>query len=278
MAPTARVVSEPDATYAKRLVEVVPERFAKGVDLAKRENCDGLRVVPDSTSMRRSIELPLDLLAEVPHLKMLSISPYVMMAKKQKVDGLYALRSLKSLSFHHRAYTFSPNAMGFDGLVNLESLDLWSLNTDDCRILEGMRNLEELHIFPSQLRSLKRLRALPKLRMLKVSKCPRLDTLEELAHVRTLRKLWIEACKNLTDIEPLVGHPSLESLILDTVDTLAFVPRIKNLKELYFKELKDGDLSPVLKAPNLKSARFLDKKHYSHKRSEIDALIKARFR
>jgi hypothetical protein len=129
MASTVKVVTEPEAPCAKRRVEVAPEKFAKGVELAKRAKCDGIRVVPESANIRRPIELELDLLAEVPHLKVLSVSPYVMMAKKQNVDGLYALRSLKSLSFHHRdapvdfarlatleelAYTFSPNATGFD--------------------------------------------------------------------------------------------------------------------------------------------------------------------
>jgi hypothetical protein len=95
-----------------------------------------------------------------------------------------------------------------------------------------------------------------------------------LAMLKRLTFLHVEKCANVTDYSFLSGNDSIEELFISDLDSLSFVPNMKRLHKLHFWNLKDGDLSPVLQAKSLKVVWFLDKRHYSHRRAEIDALWK----
>jgi hypothetical protein len=277
--------------HAKRVAEVECDVFSKGIEFVKKNKCDGLRVLTSSTGDSQRVTLDFSLFEETQNLRALSIGTFVELSKRQDLQGLYFLKKLESLGFHGKdaaidfsrlfsleslTYTFSKKATGFEYLVNLKNFRVWSLNTDDCAIISRMIKLEELHISPSQLGSLRGIEKLKNLNTVKIARCPKLQDIEPLAQLKALRKLWVEACANVTDYSPLVGHTAIESLTLDVVESLSFLPSLKNLTQIYFNKLIDGNLSPVLHAPKLLSVRFLDKKHYSHTKKEIEALIKSR--
>ena len=96
---------------------------------------------------------------------------------------------------------------------------------------------------------------LTKLTKLEVSGQVRLNMLEVL-HVEDVPK-W-------TDFSNL-SSSSLEELELFTkADSLSFLSQLPGLKKLYFWDVKDGDMEPVLAHPSLREVYFEPhKKHYS---------------
>ena len=58
---------------------------------------------------------------------------------------------------------------------------------------------------------------------------------------------------------------------------MSFLSQLPALKELYFWDVKDGQMGPVLAHSSLREVYFEPhKKHYSHKEAELNALLKVK--
>jgi len=101
-----------------------------------------------------------------------------------------------------------------------------------------------------------------------------LEDAHALSKLKGLERLQIEKCKKLTDLTFLAGNSTIKELQLSDVDSLEFVKSMKNLYKINFWNCKSGDLSPLLECPSLREVAFHpEKRHYSHKKDEINNLL-----
>ena len=78
--------------------------------------------------------------------------------------------------------------------------------------------------------------------------------------MKNLRELLVLDCGPIESLAPLRGVP---------------------LETLFFYEstnIRDGDLGVLLDLPHLKGTAFADRRHYSHKLKEIEAVLATRVR
>lgn len=104
-----------------------------------------------------------------------------------------------------------------------------------------------------------------------------LEDAHALSKLTGLERLQIEKCKQLTDLSFLKENSTIKELQVSDVDSLEFVNSMKNLHKINFWNCKDGDLSPLLECPSLREVSFYpEKRHYSHKKDEINHLLQER--
>lgn len=109
---------------------------------------------------------------------------------------------------------------------------------------------------------------LTKLTTLKVGGKVRLDS---------LKFLHIEDVPKWTDFRNLSSRSLLELELFTKAESLSFIAQLPALKKLYFWDIKDGKMAPILAHPELLEAYFEPhKKHYSHREAELNALLKAK--
>lgn len=101
-----------------------------------------------------------------------------------------------------------------------------------------------------------------------------MENISSLSELNKLETLYIEKCKLLGGFGFLTGNKTIKNLFLSEVDSLDFIPTMKSIKNLKFWELKDGNLTYLLNSPSLEKVEFYpQKKHYTHKKEEINSLI-----
>ena len=61
--------------------------------------------------------------------------------------------------------------------------------------------------------------------------------------------------------------------LTDTVESIDFIEKMKSLESLSFHNCKRGDLKPLFKCKSLKRVHILNKRHYTHKQSEINEYL-----
>jgi hypothetical protein len=120
------------------------------------------------------------------------------------------------------------------------------------------------------------------LRRLELHRCVKLETARGLASsCPELRYLHVSTSRKFHDLPELLNLQKLEVLCLNAcgdLPDLKFLAEFSHLRDFRFVDTNviDGDLSPLLRLPNLEYVGTLDKKHYSHSAAEIKAAIAAR--
>ena len=232
-----------------------------------------------------SILLPVAELIEV-----LSFSGFGSICEINNLEVLYSFKKLQTLFFHEKE-CFSLDISRFENLISLGTfywngisslfnsnsigkLALSGFNDNTLRKMVSLRNLNELHISQSRLLSLEHIEecvSLSKLTLTYNSLLINASSINE----TSLKELRIEKCRNLHKASYLFNNTSIEELYLDVVDSLYFVPSMKNLKKIYFLNCKDGNLQPLLESQSLEIIYFpSNRKHYTHKLQEIKELRK----
>lgn len=155
------------------------------------------------------------------------------------------LRGLRTLEANYFA--------GEDGIFSLPGLTRLSLSRypfEDLSPLSALQNLADLELAESRsLRSLKGLEDLA-LKRLVVAYCRGLDDITDLARATSLSELIIESCGDVRSLRP--------------------ISRLKQVTEVDFwgTRIEDGDLSMLDELPNLRDARFENRRHYNRKRDQ----------
>ena len=278
--------------FCEKEVRILPEHFEEGIKFVLDNNCDGIFLDFRPESKNEGLIMDFNLFAQVPHLQSLLISPFLELNAKQPIEGLHALKQLKTLRWQQKQdfpidfsnfpeletlfYKFSKKATNLNGLQALKKLEIAGLNTDDCSPISELRNLESLNCIQGKFTSLNGLQSLNKLNLLELRSLKNLTDISAIAALSNLEKLIFEKTA-VADYSPLQQATSLKFLVLDKASSIDFVKEMPQLKYVGFAEVTDGNLNPLLELPALESVNFYPhKKHYTHTEKQINEILKSK--
>jgi hypothetical protein len=142
--------------------------------------------------------------------------------------------------------------------ANLLYLELNSANVIDFQGIERFPGLKRLEVhYCLKLESDAGIAALKdSLEILHIRQSKKIRGLAEIAHLSGLKVLRLNSCGSLPNIRFIKDLPNL--LDFRFVDT----------------SILDGDLTPILEHPTLRSVGFLNKRHYNYSSEKIDAILR----
>ena len=207
-------------------------------------------------------------------------------------DSIYNLKEMRNICFQDKQkFTIDISRftklqhLGSDywkGLVNLDkaysltSMVICKYPFSNLSLFSELRNLQILHIYSSQIRSLDGIEKLP-IKELCLAINNKLEDIHKINEISTLERLDIERCKMLTDFTFLRGNPYIQDLLIDNPDSINFIGYMPNLKKINFWNCKDGNMNPLLQSQSLEIINFYpNKKHYTHTIKEINKATSTR--
>ena len=191
-----------------------------------------------------------------------------------KAPDFSNFNKLKICKLHWR-----PKAKTVFGCSNLKHLNVTNYPSEDLQELKNITGLKRLQITSRKLLSLVGIESLRSLSILDLAGCTKLETLTGIERCQELQVIELENCKKVNDISRLGELEKLREVLLTDcgkVKSLRPLANCRLLENLTFAgdtNVEDGQLSPLLNIPELKSMWFVDKRHYSHRRDQIAALL-----
>jgi internalin A len=169
------------------------------------------------------------------------------------------------------------NTINYESLTELTNL-LFSPKQKDLKHIQNLKSLEYIRMLQPKIETLEGLENLPNLREVVIRNASKLQNIEHIALNSSIKDILFENIKNLTDFSVLAKSSSIEELCFwTTIDSLDFVPKMKSLETITFKNVKDGNLKPLLDSKTLEGVYFYpEKKHFSHKLDEINEILEKR--
>lgn len=268
-------------------LEVPLDFLSDGLLYAKKENKHNIKITNPKSNLNGDVAL-MPLIGDE-NIFSFYIADDVNL-KKINLEPLYSMKNIRRLSMQYlkgcidfsRIPTLETlyvtkadgemDALFIDGL---KELLLVSIKNYDCGFISALRNLKVLRISSGRMNNLSGIESLDKLEALKLTYCPDLVDVSSVGGLKSLSSFHVEKCKGVKDLSCLSGNESISDLFLSSVESLDFVTTMKNIKNLKFWELKDGDLTYLLDTPSLERVDFYpQKKHYTHGKDEINKLIK----
>jgi len=258
----------------------------------------------------------LSALAELPHLEALYLRAALSTIDFSRTASLTTvgysgdnpdfgnLREAQSLRELKITGTKMPDLEPLSALTRLESLIIREASLKSLKGIAGLRSLRRLVLAQLRLESLEGLRHASELTEIHLAFL-RIPSLAELTLLSRLTSLSVWSCRKVTDVECVGELVQLEDLELGSIGPLpplGFLGALKNLKSLrlesvgripslqFLRELpqleeflpvdktivEDGDLSVLLELPSLKKVVFTERRHYSHRRDDIRAVLSVR--
>ncbi len=257
-----------------------------------QNNGKGLKIkspsIPDCSSC--SFE-QLDKIKD--NLVYLSIDTNGKLKKASSLEPLYQLPKLETLllakesikidvskfsNLKYLSIVYSPNIVNFSKAHQINTLVITSgFSKEDLQEISPLNRLSTLHLYKAnKLLNLAGIENLNKLLNLKLAYNKNLEDISQINNTK-IEKLHLEKCKKLRDLSVLTNLNSLKELFVTEIDSLSFITSLKQLEKIHFWDCKDGDLNPLFNCPSLQSAFITkDKKHYSHKQSEINDYLQSK--
>jgi len=239
--------------------------------------------------------IDLAFLADIPNLEELSINSDSI-EQIINFEALYELKFLKHLNFlwmHDWSKTVQNETLDLgklkaltyfesdynEHIVNihhcspLEYLGLWNYKATDLDDLSTLPYLQMLRLSVSSMKTLDFNGSFSQLKEFWITHDKTITSIDAMGKCPVLEKIYIEKCSKLKDIN--LASDSLLTLELDKVSNLNFLNQLPNLKVLSFKNLLDGDMSPLFQR-KWENVHFYPGKrpHYSHSLKELTTLIK----
>ena len=236
----------------------------------------------------------IDFLVDIPNLKGIQIY-------SNKISNLDAINNLKNLELIglQTNSKIHPDFKIFPRLKNL--LVSWKPGTESClghasleymnvdkypyqnlRQLSDNRSIKRLSIMSSKLESLDWVSSLPKLSKIDLSYCSKLSDITDLANCEALQELGFLSCKKIGEF-PMMGKARLlKKLMIEncgSFDSLNPFKDCTSLEEVFAigeTKIQDGDFNGILNIPSLRIFHAANKRHYSHTREEIKAILSKR--
>lgn len=166
-------------------------------------------------------------------------------------------------------------------LENIEYLTIWYHKKNKLgNFVDIPENLLYLELNWSNIQDFLSIEKISKLKRLELHYCTKLQRdfgLSGLAD--SLEYLHINQSKKFVPNEELFSLENLRVLCLNScghLENLRFLNQLPNLIDFRFVDTNvlDGDLSPILEHPTIRSVNFLNKRHYNMKDDEIGTLLK----
>ena len=268
-----------------------PSRLAEGIAFAKEHDIRAVRITGNPST---PFSLDFSAFESFPEMEVLEIWENFEIGEVKGAEALYGT-SLRALRFFENA----EFELDFSRFKNLEALEaaqnkkmkfnrlppalrcakISKLSHENLGIFRDTPKLEQLELNFSKVTSLEGIKGCGKLEHLSVFSAPRLTNISELNGLKKLKQLSFERCKLLTGAAMQgVQLGALERLDARfNVENLKFLANFPNLREFYFKYVADGDLTPILEG-EIRCCGFESRGHYSHTWSELDALLRPKFK
>lgn len=229
----------------------------------------------------------LNFLKEIPFIKSIWITDDI-----SDISGIYNLEKLESLAFAENkqlidlskfiylkefSCDWNKNIKNLETCKNLQKLIIGKFNPEKKSIIElpPLEQLIELTIIQSTINDLNGLNRYKKLKKLELSFLPKLEYLEGL-DIHSLEYLELSSCKKIKNhlyVQRLKNLKTLKMNRCGVAQSINFIKKMPKLNTATFVEtnIADGDMTPLF---NLKYVGFTDMKHYSHKLSQVNEIIK----
>lgn len=161
----------------------------------------------------------------------------------------------------------------------LKLLNVVNYPDADFKNLKNMTGLRRLQITSRKLVSLAGIESLKDLRILDLAECPKVEALVGIKNCQELQVVELENCKKVADVSSLGELTNLRDVALTDcgkIKSLQPLAKCRLLESLTFvgdTNVEDGELAPLLELPELKKMWFADKRHYTHKRAQVAAML-----
>lgn len=179
----------------------------------------------------------------------------------------------------HLFLFWRPQAKSVFDCSGLRLLNIVNYPTEDLQDLKALAGLRHLQITSRKLASLAGIEALRTLKTLDLAECPKLESLSGLEKCRELQAVELQNCKKVRSVSTLGALEGLRKVVLTdcgTIESLRPLAKCRLLEDLFFigdTNVEDGELTPLLEAPELKKMWFADRRHYSHTRDQVAAML-----
>lgn len=264
------------------------EHFREGIEYAAKIKIQQILLIG-----RQASDITVDFKEFDKLSKSLRVISFIQdMGNVLNFDSIYNLKEMRNICFQDKQkFTIDISRftklqhLGSDywkGLVNLDkaysliSMVICKYPFSNLSLFSELRNLQILHIYSSQIRSLVGIEKLP-IKELCLAINNKLEDIHKINEISTLERLDIERCKMLTDFTFLRGNPYIQDLLIDKPDSIDFIGYMPNLKKINFWNCKDGNMNPLLQSQSLEIINFYpNKKHYTHTIEEINKATSTR--
>lgn len=280
-------------TKGKKGVLFIPPKYLKeGIKYARENNMRAIRISPGIYADELDtppVDLEFQAFDYFCELDFLHIDNNFNIGKVSGIDSLYNLNirklilekninfSLDFEKFKHLEHLYVtetsrlslfrfPSSLKELCITNFKSLDLSKLST--------LINLLRLELRKSKIISLQGLESCRKLEKLIIFSAPSLQDISVINQLK-IKYLRLEKCPklNIESISQIYSNSLLDMSLFMKIENLNFLSNYPNLEKLFFSEVTDGNLNPILDS-SLKYISFSsDKKHYSHKMKQLNDLL-----
>lgn len=274
-------------------LEIDPNFLSEGLMYAENIKCDSIRIIELNLMDNVSENINFYPLLNKLFVKRLMIEDIkINKLQASSIESIYTLDNLKLLSLKGNKmridlskisqievfyFKYSKTIQNIDSLLNLKDLFIISFDNLDLKLLQGFLELKKLRLTGGNFVSLEGIGTLNKLERLDICYNSKLIFPDEINKLPSVKKLHIEKCKMLTDFSFLENNMVIEELFVDKIESLKFIPSMKNLKSINFQDCTDGNLTPLLESSSLEQINFFpNKKHYTHVLDEIISITGVR--
>ena len=237
--------------------------------------------------LRGAVRDSIDFLAQVPWMKSFMLSDLLI----KDISGVHFLTELRSLDmsdysgkpidFSHFPYLdqcyleFNKGRASVGRCQSLRDLSLQHYCYRDLSPLTSLSNLTSLWFSQGSLGDVSEIGAFPELRTLSLLLLRNLKDFSPIAGLKELTELNLQCSKGIDKLDSLATMGALRSLNLvdcGDIESLAPLEACPKLESLCFggdTKILDGDITPVLRIPNLKSVLFANRRSYNLKRQDM---------
>lgn len=264
------------------MFEIDPAFLAKGLAAALKEDYSAIRIRA-MDSIDSKVQVDIGILSKETWIKKLTIDRDIKIKSKDDFPLLENLKNLEELKvFEHVPLDFSKfsklkelillggsQLSGLDAVTSLQLLYLSRWKEESLPKICSSITVPRIRISASRkLQNIDYLYKNPNITYLMLQALPSLYISKKINGLSSLEELHIEKVKG-GDFNQLKSD-SMKKLFVSELKSLKFIKNLKVLEEIFFWDVADGGMSPILKHPTLKEVSFSrQKKHYSHKLQDL---------
>lgn len=137
-----------------------------------------------------------------------------------------------------------------------------------------------LELVSSNIKDFRAIEKFPALKRLEIDYCLKLESDAGISSLRnSIEILHINQSRKLSSMDEFSQLSELKGLRLNScgaLDNIQFIAKLPNLLDFRFvnTNILDGDLTPILEHPTLKTVGFFDKRHYNYTSKKIDEILR----